>query len=913
MRLGTVLLPLLLGMSLLMTGCPDDKDNVDLGGNPVAGNGSNPDEGSGGDDNGSNNGDSDAEEVGEPVTRSRYALNNQCVAIRANDDGKYLVRGDDGYISRAERAEAGEAFFMKPAALGQYLIFDSESQLLAAASPASTNGLGNPKEDNIWTVKGVGDTTDYPATPEPWTDPTVEAIDTYREFEDPETEFEAFTLGSDSQERNLAVDANGNLTIAAVNGSATEQSFTFAKLDASDCAEFPEAQSNTVGESFKGTTADGDVLGMADVHVHISATEFLGRAEWGSPFSRFGVTDALGDGTKRHGPNGSADVLGAFYVGDFDGHATAGWPTFPDWPAADALTHEAIYWKWMERAWKAGLRIAVNDLVENQALCELLRNANGLNPLANCNSMVNAQRQINTMYAMQDYIDAQYGGRGEGWFQIVLDPAQAREVIEDGKLAVVLGIEISNLFDCKVNYNPLRLQEPYQETGTGLTENSYGCSMTETGADNEILTQLTRLKALGVRQMITLHEFDNAFGGNGLFNDLILNVGNRENSGGIPSGDLAAISTFIDSGAIDELQDPTSNNLDGVIKLEPFGDLTLGNYLEDLLSEPLEVPTGEFWTTYDCPVEGEENFDGYVFSDHGGVKLQTIPGLGPLTSFTGQGGRPGGVLPLYPDSYQCNARWMTPIGLYTFKKLMEAGMIFDFDHMELEMKDQLLELAEAQDPVYPIVSTHGTFGGITNDQAQRVIRGGGFIYPSMNNGRDMLAKMEEMREIYNDATAGMDDNDKPLFGFGFGTDTNGLSNQAAPRGDIETGQEVNYPYTLFEGGVFKDIDAFDNIQGVVFEQPRTKAPDGRGRTWALDMDGSAHYGMLSGMVEEIRQEGTAEQMRNLFDSAEHYLRTWELTVKASEAIQAKGIQPEPEGILRAAPKPSLIPDSPLAD
>ena len=176
-------------------------------------------------------------------------------------------------------------------------------------------------------------------------------------------------------------------------------------------------------------------------------------------------------------------MLGAFYVGDFDGHKTAGWPTFPDWPAATALTHEAIYWKWMERAWKAGLRIAVNDLVENQALCELLRNANGLNPLANCNSMINAQRQINTMYAMQDHIDAQYGGRGEGWFQIVLDPAEARQTIEDGKLAVVLGIEISNLFDCKVKYNPLRLKEPLD-----YVQSSAGSRYDPPAVDNTVMT-----------------------------------------------------------------------------------------------------------------------------------------------------------------------------------------------------------------------------------------------------------------------------------------------------------------------------------------------------------------------------------------------------------------------------------------
>ena len=912
MRFQIVFMPLLISLALLLGGCPSDNDDVALRSGNASENDSGSDAGSGaGDDRDDGEGDDDPdaddpEAVGDIVERNRYAFNNQCFAIRANDTGRFLVRtADGGYQSSADSAENGEAFFMKPAALGAYLLFDSESRLLAAGAPANTNTLETPSDDNIWTVTGVGDSTAYPETPEVWTEPTVDYLDGYRGFDDPETAFDAFTLGAATPTQNLAVDAQGVLTTAEANDAAAAQQFAFARRANSDCAEFPEAQSNTVGETFKGTTADGRVLGMADVHVHISATEFLGGAEWGAPFSRFGVTQALGDGAERHGPNGTADVLGAFYVGDFDGHDTAGWPTFPDWPSAESLTHEAIYWKWMERAWQAGLRIAVNDLVENQTLCELLRNLNGANPLRNCNSMISARRQIGTMYAMQDYIDAQYGGRGEGWFRIVLDPAQARDVIEDGKLAVVLGIEISNLFDCKLTYSQLRTQEPFEETGEGALENSYDCAMTETGADNEVLTQLTALHALGVRQIITIHEFDNAFGGNGLFNDLLLNVGNRENSGGIPSGDLSRITQFINSGAINQLQDPTSNDQEGLITLQPFGDLMLGDYLQGLLSDEPELPTGEFWTTYDCPNDtNTEDFEGYLFSDHGGVMLQSIPGLGPLASFTGQGGRPGGIAPLYPERYQCNARWLTPIGMYTFEKIMESGMIFDFDHMELEMKNQLLEMAEAQTPVYPLVSTHGTFGGITNDQAARVLRGGGFIYPSLDNGPDLLSKMEELRLIYDEVTADMPASERPLYGFGFGTDTNGLSKQAAPRATIESGKAVRYPYTLFDGAVFDDIDDFDNIPGVVFEQPRTRAPDGRGRTWSLDMDGSAHYGMLSGMVEEVRQEGNAEQMRNLFDSAEHFLRTWERTLESSAAIRENGFN-RPSGVLRAAPKPDL--------
>src|SRR3546814_17415177 len=64
--------------------------------------------------------------------------------------------------------------------------------------------------------------------------------------------------------------------------------------------------------------------------------------------------------------------------------------------------------------------------------------------------MESAVGQIQFMRDMQDYIDAQEGGPGKGWFRIVETPAEARKVINDGKMAVVLGIEISHLFNCSV-------------------------------------------------------------------------------------------------------------------------------------------------------------------------------------------------------------------------------------------------------------------------------------------------------------------------------------------------------------------------------------------------------------------------------------------------------------------------------
>jgi len=501
-------------------------------------------------------------------------------------------------------------------------------------------------------------------------------------------------------------------------------------------------------------------------------------------------------------------------------------------------------------------------------LCELQR-SNSNSPETDCNEMNEAGRQAGTMYAMQDYIDAQYGGPGAGWFRIVYGPDEARGVIEAGKLAVVLGIEVSNFLDCQPTYNQLRQEEPYQETGSGATENTYTCRMAEDGAPDTILYQMQRIHGWGVRQVISIHEFDNAFGGNGIFFPII-NVGNRENSGGIPASSPSG----------------------------PFA------------TDP-DTPTGEFWTTYNCPEENvTPGFSGYLWENIGGASGEELRRAGlpncnpsdptqcaptppgpPACVPAGQAGRYGGTTACYPDARQCNARWMTPIGLYMYSKLMEMGFIFDFDHMEIAMKTQALELAEAQPIDYPFVSTHGTFGGTSNDQARRVLRNGGFLYPSVGSAAGLATEMDETFGVYQEVFGALPVNERPIFGFGFGTDTNGLSAQA----DIEP--DVTYPFTLFTGAVFSDLPDFADIgASAVFARPQTG-----NRTWDITEEGSAQYGMLSDLVESLRLHGTPEQMTHLFNSAERFLQTWERTADAQAAIAANGGIVVPAGVLRPAP------------
>ena len=90
------------------------------------------------------------------------------------------------------------------------------------------------------------------------------------------------------------------------------------------------------------------------------------------------------------------------------------------------------------------MRLMVMSVNENRVLCELLADRT-----VDCNEMDGMRRGFHSIKELQDYVDAQAGGPGKGFFQIVTNPFEARQVINQGRMAVVLEIETSEPFDCR--------------------------------------------------------------------------------------------------------------------------------------------------------------------------------------------------------------------------------------------------------------------------------------------------------------------------------------------------------------------------------------------------------------------------------------------------------------------------------
>ncbi|MEA2211874.1 MAG: hypothetical protein QOF83_1822 [Solirubrobacteraceae bacterium] len=314
----------------------------------------------------------------------------------------------------------------------------------------------------------------------------------------------------------VPVSASGQSTLWQITGSA-RQGFEMVNaasgnaaavrfVPAAGCAVYPEGQVDAVGPAFRGPSPTATVSGTIDAHTHVTAFEFLGGDfHCGRPWDAFGIPTALPDcAPYETGTNGQVESF-IDYGQPAHPHDTQGWPTFRAWPSPTDLAEEGDYYTGIERAWKAGLRVMVTQLVDNEALCTLMTKRH--NP---CNDMQSVHIQAKDLRALQNYIDAQSGGPGTGFFRIVTSPFQARQVINSGKLAVVEGIEVSDLFNC------------------GEYLGVPKCSQAQVSAG------LKEVRGLGVSTFFPVHKFDNAFGGTKMDGGelgVLVNAGNHLETG----------------------------------------------------------------------------------------------------------------------------------------------------------------------------------------------------------------------------------------------------------------------------------------------------------------------------------------------------------------------------------------------
>ncbi len=684
---------------------------------------------------------------------TRYSIANGCFALQPASGG-FVQRSGPGYDDRGTAPPRSENFHMQATTLGRYLLYGADREFLAAGDGDAIVAAAAPSAAADWTVVELGD--------------------------------HRFELRNSQTDRPLIRRGDG--AIAQGSPGQSDGTTDFGFESAGGCAAYPEISLNATGKPPGGSTPFTEATGMADMHNHVSAYEFLGgRAHCGKPWDAYGVEYALVD-CPDHYPDGSGAILENLFNGNPAGkHDPVGWPTFADWPAYDSLTHEQTYYRWVERAWMGGQRLMVNNLVENGVLCRVYPFKQN-----SCDEMDAVRLQAERMRQLEAYIDAQAGGPGKGFFRIVTNPFEARRVINDGKMAVVLGIEESELFGCT------EFMDAPQ------------CTL------DDIKAGLDEVKKLGVSSMYPIHKFDNAFGGT------------RFDGGAV--GAVINNGQFGLSGHYWEVEPCTTEESDNTVSPSP---------------DSLSAAADELSEDEDAGlIEG--GFAAY--GDELGEGSEADPVAGP---------------PVYGPGPHCNVRGLTDLGRKLIDLMIDEHMLIEVDHMSVKARDAVLEILDKRN-YSGVLSGHEWSD---KHSYKPIIDLGGMVGGRANDVEGFVADYEQYSK---------DRNDKYFFGWGYGPDANGLGALPSPS---EDDKPVSYPFKSLDGKVTFDRQ----VSGQ--------------RTFDVNTDGTAHYGLLPDWYEDLRlADGSGQLTADLQRGAEAYLETWERAygvapescLPAKERIKRKG-------------------------
>jgi len=497
------------------------------------------------------------------ISTAADSLDGVCAALEVFNGSKphgYVKRSGDGYAFTSASSEA-TPFRLEATQLSRYQLLDP------TGAPAYQSVVGF-----ILAGGAYGDRADFTVTP---------SGERYR--------FTATATGQIMGSYLWRVGAGGS-------------SNSVALTTATGCHTPPDIATGVSGAVPAGVNGDGKIVGTIDAHAHVTAgAAFGGRLHCGDAWAPGGAQVALA-GCDSHSNFGLGAILEGLIGGTELGKAAKdGWPTFGSWPQNNTLLHEQSYYRGIERSWRAGQRVLNTLLVANRIICDVY-----LSRDTSCDEMDQIRVQAKYLYSMQDYIDAQNGGAGKGWFRIATTPAQVRSIAAQGKLAVTIGVENSELFGCR------EINDVAQCT------------------TSDIDAGLRELQALGVSGMYPVHKFDNAFGGTRFDHGVTgaaLNVANRLSTGHFWTATSC-------TGPADNEQPLVSDDLAKLLKLGP-----------------LNLPAGAIFPVYPsgkiCNTRGLTSLGKYLIQqmmargmvihiDHMGVKTaQAVLDLAQAAKYPG--------------------------------------------------------------------------------------------------------------------------------------------------------------------------------------------------------------------------------------------------------------------------------------
>lgn len=607
---------------------------------------------------------------------------------------------------------------------------------------------------------------------------------------------------------------------------------------------------------------DAPVWGVADLHTHPAAHLGFGKMLLqGAPDGD--IARELGNCNIRHGgwgmfDNTQGNTLRSLVVGMLDeiyvhrqglekhmDHPHEGFPKFQHWPHFTTVTHQQMRVEWLRRAHEGGLRVIVALAVNNHLLAAAIDGEQPHDDKASANEQI---AYIKKFVGDHDFM------------AIARTPAQLREIVREGKLAVILGMEVDNIG----NFNFAGVDR----------------------SDAAVRAEIRRLHGLGVRYMFPIHVTDNHFGGAAVYSDMF-NLANRF-AAVQPSPPTVGAMVPNTAYRIEHAPDPLVKFK--LAPLLPSGAIPPLRLLATLVQAAMG-PLG-------AVIEAEPEFR---------IIRAYFLTADPATD---------GYAKVAPGHR--NVKSLSRAGEVALREMMRLGMLIDIDHSSEKTVEELLRIAEAVPGKYPLQSGHNGFRAMRSDatenqrsdrQLERILALGGMMgvgygYEKDEGKTPSFAQVIASRggqawtrsrveascggssrrfaQNYLYALEKMAGGDVAL-----GTDINGLFPGPGPRfGEMSRldgnrcaaqSRPVHYTNTVVAQAPGEPASI------TPANEPLVPLQTGQ-RRWSYNTDGMVHYGMLPDFFQDLANIGVVPaDLDPLFSSAEHLARTWDKALRVAPA------------------------------
>lgn len=495
-----------------------------------------------------------------------------------------------------------------------------------------------------------------------------------------------------------------------------------------------------------------------------------------------------------------------------------------DWPAWDTPSHQQHWWGHVYDAHQRGLQILTVSVLSADPFARLMPG-----PYRTPYEVV-----IDQLQATRRFVQL------HDWAEIATGPEEARKIIQDGRLAVVISLE-GNFPFCKD-----------LPCGAGADETTpAGVSAT-----------LDEYQSLGLVSLQPVAHFDNPFGGTAVFSQALLTL----------------------QWLYEEI------HRDGDISVD-----------EILAAVPAGTALGRPEVQHVLQVLGVDTVPQATIREFGQLKdFHALLGLfGGVSGAQCELRDSGAEMPCgecLKNRRECrNQLGLTELGEWLVDEMMSRGMLVDIAHLSDQGVADVEKRIMARQPIpYPIYLSHGNPREVlpedgefkapymekpSSDDHLKLIASVGGIF-GQRTGADQVKTTDTDLCQGSSATfaealrylVDLDQEEDYQLAVGFALDMNGMTQQSVPRFVDRT--DARTERRSRRAACLGDEDQQARQADLLSDDPATLHTDER----RLNTHGLGHIGLLGAYVDDLRSVGLAEEyLRVLDSSAESFLQMWERT------------------------------------